>query len=73
MDALRYREGALGAIWITMGLVNLSMLISEASFGGDGPLLLSAMISLCSGASLFMLGAILAHVPAYDGVNVHVA
>lgn len=56
MDALRYREGALGAIWITLGLVNLSMLISEASFGGDGPLILSAMISLCSGCNLFLTG-----------------
>ena len=57
MDALRYREGALGAIWITLGLVNLSMLISEASFGGPSPLILSAAVSLCSGSTLFLIGA----------------
>ena len=57
MDALRYREGALGAIWITLGLVNLSMLVSEASFGGPSPLILSAAVSLCSGSTLFLVGA----------------
>ena len=57
MDALRYREGALGAIWITLGLGNLSMFVSEASFGGGGnPLLLSAAISLGSGSTLFLVG-----------------
>lgn len=56
MDALRYREGALGAIWITLGLANLSMLASEASFGGGNPLLLSAAVSLCSGSTLFLVG-----------------
>ncbi len=57
MDALRYREGALGAIWITLGLVNLSMLVSDASFGGPSPLILSAAVSLCSGSTLFLVGA----------------
>ena len=56
MDALRYREGALGAIWITLGLANLSMLASEASFGGSNPLFLSAAVSLCSGSTLFLVG-----------------
>lgn len=56
MDALRYREGALGAIWITLGLANLSMLVSEASFGGSNPIILSAAISLCSGSALFLVG-----------------
>ena len=56
MDVLRYREGALGAIWITLGLANLSMLVSEASFGGSNPILLSAAISLCSGSTLFIVG-----------------
>lgn len=56
MDALRYREGALGAIWITLGLANLSMLVSEASLGGSNPILLSAAVSLCSGSTLFLVG-----------------
>ena len=56
MDVVRYREGALGAIWITLGLANLSMLVSESSFGGSNPILLSAAISLCSGSTLFIVG-----------------
>ena len=56
MDVLRYREGALGAIWITLGLANLSMLVSEVSFGGSNPIILSAAISLCSGSTLFLVG-----------------
>ncbi|CAK0743676.1 hypothetical protein CVIRNUC_001488 [Coccomyxa viridis] len=56
MDALRYREGALGAIWITLGLGNLSMFVSEASFGGGNPLLLSAAVSFGSGSTLFLVG-----------------
>ena len=59
MDALRYREGALGAIWITLGLGNLSMFVSEASFGGGNPLLLSAAVSLGSGSTLFLVGVLL--------------
>lgn len=58
MDALRYREGALGAIWITLGLGNLSMFVSEASFGGGNPLLLSAAVSFGSGSTLFLVGAL---------------
>ena len=46
LDAMRQREGALYTIWLTMGLVNLTMLVSEATFGGSGPLLLSALDSL---------------------------
>ena len=59
MDALRYREGALGAIWITLGLGNLSMFVSEASFGGGNPLLLSAAVSFGSGSTLFLVGELL--------------
>lgn len=46
----------MGAIWITLGLVNLSMMVSEASFGGSSPLPLAALVSLLSGALLFLIG-----------------
>ena len=61
MDAMRYREGALGAVWLSMGLVNLSMLVSEASFGGPSPLPLAALVSLLSGSTLFLTGACRGH------------
>ena len=51
----------MGAIWITLGLVNLSMMVSEASFGGLSPLPLATLVSLLSGALLFLIGQLLVH------------
>ena len=63
MDAMRFRSCAMGAIWITLGLVNLSMMVSEASFGGLSPLPLAALVSLLSGALLFLVGEAPARLP----------
>ena len=56
LDAMRYREGALGAVWATLGSVNLSIWVSGALFMGHRPFILSFMIGICSGISLFITG-----------------
>ncbi len=59
MDAMRYREGTLGAVWVTLGLANLGMLAAVLlpAFTGSAPLLLAILSSLCTGATLFLTGA----------------
>lgn len=59
LDAMRYREGALGAIWVTLGSVNLSIWVSGALFMGHRPFIMSFMIGICSGISLFITGSAL--------------
>ena len=58
MDAMRYREGTLGAVWITLGMANLGMLaaILLPAFSRSTPLLLAMLSSLCTGATLFLTG-----------------
>ncbi len=66
MDALRYREGTLGAVWVTLGLANLGMLAAVLlpAFTGSRPLLLALLSSLCTGATLFLTGARPASAPS---------
>ena len=58
MDAMRYREGTLGAVWITLGMANLGMLAAVLlpAFSRSTPLLLAVLSSLCTGATLFLTG-----------------
>ena len=56
LDAARYREGALGSIWLTMGLVNMSLWFSEAVFFSTRPLVMSIMIAIGAGITLFTTG-----------------
>lgn len=78
MDAMRYREGTLGAVWITLGMANLGMLAAVLlpAFSRSTPLLLAVLSSLCTGATLFLTGVCAAraagrarpvpvHVPAF--------
>ncbi len=66
MDAMRYREGTLGAVWVTLGLANLGMLAAVLlpAFTGSRPLLLALLSSLCTGATLFLTGARPASAPS---------
>ena len=59
MDAMRYREGTLGAVWITLGMANLGMLAAVLlpAFSRSTPLLLALLSSMCTGATLFLTGA----------------
>lgn len=56
LDALRVREGALGAVWLTMGAVNLSTIISVLAFSPTIPALLSLCVAFVSAITLFLTG-----------------
>ena len=58
MDALRYREGALAAVWLSLGLTNLSLLFTTASLALERGILLSLLTAVCNGATLFMTGEV---------------
>ena len=56
LDALRQREGALGTVWITLGLTNLAMWLAGGVFAAGRPFVLGLMIAACTGVTLFMTG-----------------
>ena len=56
LDALRYREAAFGAIWATLGSVNLSMLLTGVMFPAGRPIVLGIMVTFASGATLLLVG-----------------
>ena len=58
MDALRYREGALAAIWLSLGLTNLSLLFTTAALALERGVVLSLLTAICNGSTLFMTGAV---------------
>ena len=68
LDALRYKEAAFGAIWATLGSVNLTMLLTGVMFPTGRPVVLGIMVTLAGGATLLLVGehamhcAVLVHV-----------
>ncbi|KAK9824524.1 hypothetical protein WJX72_011089 [[Myrmecia] bisecta] len=54
LDAMRYREGAIGAIWLTLGMCNLSLVFT--SLTSPRPIPLSILVSIINGTTLFMTG-----------------
>ena len=56
LDALRYKEAALGAVWVTLGSMNLLMLLSGAMFAVGRPIILSILLMLMNGATLLLIG-----------------
>lgn len=58
LDALRYKEAALAAVWLTLGSMNLTMLLSGAMFAVGRPIVLSVLLSIANGATLLLIGAL---------------
>lgn len=56
LDTMRLKEGALLAVWMTLGVVNLSFWLSSRLFTPGRPLLLSILIALCITTTLFTTG-----------------
>lgn len=58
LDALRYREGTFGAVWLSLGATNLSLLVSGASFSRSRPIFLAALMAVSTGSLLFLIGEV---------------
>eukprot|EP00884_Botryococcus_braunii_P004652 jgi/Botrbrau1/14188/Bobra.182_3s0121.1 len=56
LDALRYREGTFGAVWLSLGATNLSFLISGASFSRTRPFVLGGFMAASTGSLFFLIG-----------------
>lgn len=57
LDALRYKEGAFMAAWLTMGAANLAMIFSTLLLKSEGGLALTLAIFVLNALALFLTGA----------------
>jgi hypothetical protein len=57
LDALRYKEGAFMASWLTMGAANLAMIFSTLLLRSETSIPLTLLIFVLNGLSLFLAGA----------------
>lgn len=52
LDALRQKELAMAALWVSLALSNVTNLVATLTSGSPAPLLLKmSMIMVCSGAA----------------------
>ncbi|EFN59471.1 expressed protein [Chlorella variabilis] len=56
LDALRYKEGAFMASWLTMGAANLAMIFSTLLLKSEASIPLTLLIFVLNGMSLFLAG-----------------
>lgn len=56
MDAMRQKEGAFAAVWITLGGVNLTLLFTGAAFPPGRPIPLGMLIMGVNGSALLVAG-----------------
>lgn len=55
LDRLRYREGALAAVWMMLGATNFGLIITTV-FQSQELSILSFLIALSNGLLLFLIG-----------------
>ena len=56
LDAMRYKEGAFMASWLSMAAANLAMVYSLLALRTEWPLTLALLIFLLNGVTLFLTG-----------------
>ena len=56
LDALRYKEGAFLAAWLTMGAANLAMVFSQLLLKSEGGAALTLLVFALNAAALFLAG-----------------
>lgn len=56
LDALRQKEGAFAAVWVTLGVVNLTLLFTGAAFPDGRPIPLGLCVMVTNGATLLLTG-----------------
>ena len=68
LDALRYREGALASMWLSLGATNLSLLYTTLTLSLERGVVLSLLTAVANGALLFMTGALPCTGAAMQGI-----
>lgn len=56
LDAMRYKEGAFMAAWLTMGAANLAAIFSALLLKNDAPVALTLLTFLLNALTLFLAG-----------------
>jgi hypothetical protein len=56
LDAMRYKEGAFMAVWLTMGGANLAAIFSALLLKSDAPVALTLLTFLLNALTLFLAG-----------------
>ncbi|PSC73750.1 no exine formation 1 [Micractinium conductrix] len=56
LDALRYKEGAFTAAWLTMGAAQVAMIFSQLLLRSEAPVGLTLLIFLLNALTLFLAG-----------------
>ena len=64
LDALQHREAALLAVWLCLGLMNMSFALTAFFFTDNGTILTSVFTAIMNGITLFLTGTrVTLHLP----------
>lgn len=56
LDAIQHREAALLAVWLCLGLMNMSFGLTVLFFTSTSSILISILMAVMNGITLFMTG-----------------
>lgn len=74
LDAVQHREAALLAVWLCLGLMNMSFALTVLFFTSNSSRVISVLMAIMNGITLFMtgeqLGQQLMHTPGYRNLSV---
>ena len=69
LDAVQHREAALLAVWLCLGLMNMSFALTVLFFTNNSSRVISVLMAIMNGITLFMTGKQLCqqfmHTPRY--------
>ena len=57
LDALQYREAALLAVWLSLGLFNMSFALTILFFSETTSVVIPLLTAVMNGITLFLTGA----------------
>ena len=58
LDAVQHREAALLAVWLCLGLMNMSFGLTVLFFSNNSTILISVLMAVMNGITLFMTGTV---------------
>lgn len=74
LDAVQHREAALLAVWLCLGLMNMSFALTVLFFTSNSSIAISVLMAIMNGITLFMTGKQLGqqfmHTPGYIKLSV---
>ena len=56
LDAVQHREAALLAVWLCLGLMNMSFALTVLFFTNNSSRVISVLMTVMNGITLFMTG-----------------